>query len=200
MEMIEYIEERILRALTHEILDVVHDQHIHLHIEGEEVSELVPHIDSIHVLGLEPVCRDIKDYKIRIFLLDGDTDSLCKMSLTETRTAEKEEWVESSLSWCERNALSSCESHLVALTYHEVLKTIYRIELRIHLHSLDARENERSRIAASAVCLDGNRLVYRNISMSCRVNEGRLLLDRRHNIYKLCSEAAFLCSAYPVTD
>ena len=147
MLVIEDVEERILSALSHNILNIIDDKHIHLLIERKEVGELVPNIHSIHELSLESVCRNIQNHKFRIFLLDRNTDCLSEMGLAQTRTTKEEERIECSLSRCRRDALSCRESHLVALTYHEVLETIYRIELWIHLHTLDTRENKQNPLA-----------------------------------------------------
>ena len=95
--MIEYIEERILSTWSYKILNIIHDQDIHLLIERKEVCELILDIYCIHELSLESACRHIQYYKIRILLLDGDTDCLCKVCLTKSRTSEKEERVERSL-------------------------------------------------------------------------------------------------------
>ena len=96
--MVKDIEKSILSALTDQILNVIHDQYIHLHIEGHEVSQLVLDSGSIHELGLKPIGRYIKHYELRIFLLDGNTDCLGDMRLAQTRSSEKEERVECCLS------------------------------------------------------------------------------------------------------
>ena len=59
MEVVEDIEERILGTLSHEVLNVVNYKHIHLHIECKEVSQFVPDVDSIHILSLESVGRNV---------------------------------------------------------------------------------------------------------------------------------------------
>ena len=151
--MVEDGEERILSAWSVKVLDVIHDEHVHLLVECYEVCELVLDCNSIHELCLEPARRDIKDNEIRIFLLDCDTYRLCKVCLSETWTSEEEQWVERSLARSGRDALSGCESHPVALTYHEVFKTVYRIQLRIYLNALHSREDERTRVSSPCVCL-----------------------------------------------
>ena len=100
MEVIEYIEDRTLRTWTLEILDVVDDEDIHLHIEREKVCKFVLSVCRIHILDLEPVCRNIENYKFRIFLLYGNTDSLSKVSLAKSRTSEEEKRIEGSLARC----------------------------------------------------------------------------------------------------
>ena len=149
MEVIEDIEECILRTLSHKVLDIVNNQYIHLHIECEEVCKFVLYINRIHVLGLEPVCRYIQYHQFRILLLDLDTNRLSKMGLAETWTSEQEKRVECCLSRSCRDTLSCCESHLVALSYHKVLKAVDGVELWVYLHSLDTWENKWSRITSS---------------------------------------------------
>ena len=88
MQMIEDIEESILSSLSHKILDIIHDEDIDLHIECKKVCKLVLHMHCIHILSLESVGRYVKYDKLRIFLLDLDTDSLSKMGLAKTRTGD----------------------------------------------------------------------------------------------------------------
>ena len=71
------------------------------------------------------------------------------MSLSKSRTAEKEERVEGCLARSSRDALACSEAHLVALAYYEVFKAIYRIELRVDLNSLYSWENKRTRISSA---------------------------------------------------
>ena len=166
-------------------VNIIDDEHVHLHIECKEVCKLVPYIDSIHILGLESVCRNIENYQLRIPLLDLDTDSLRKMSLSKTRTSEKEKRVERSLSRSHRNAFTSGESHLVTFSDNEIFETIYRIQLRIDLYTLHSGEHERTGITSSAEGLDRYSLVHRNIAMSCRINQRLLLADRSHDVSKV---------------
>ena len=91
MKVIEYIEECILAARALKILDIVNDEDIDLHIECQEVSQLVTDICRIHILDLEPVGRHVKHHKFRIFLLYCNTDCLCKVCLAKTGTTEEEE-------------------------------------------------------------------------------------------------------------
>ena len=185
MKVVEDVEECILSALTHKILDVIHNEHIHLHIECKEVSKLVSHIHRIHILSLESVRRNIKHYEFWVLLLDLDTDRLCKVGLSKTWTAKEEERVECCLTRSLRDALTCCESHLVTLTYDEVLEAIYRIQLWVYLHSLHSREYEWTRITATSESLDRDCLVYRSIAVGSRIDQRLLTLYRCHHIHKL---------------
>ena len=153
MEVVEDREEGVLSSRSVKILDIIHDQHIHLLVECYKVCELILYIHRIHELSLETACWNIQNYEFRIFLLDCNTDCLRKMGLSESRTSEKEERVERCLAWSSRNTLTSCETHPVALTYYKVLKTVHRVELWIHLDSLHSWEHERTRITALGICL-----------------------------------------------
>ena len=93
------------------------------------------------------------------------------MGLAETWTSEEEERVECSLARSSRNTLTCCESHLVALSYHKVLEAINRVELWIYLYSLDAGKYKWSRVTSSGECLYRHGLVYRDISMRCRIDK-----------------------------
>ena len=97
VQMIEDVEERSLRTRTDKVLDIVHDQHVNLHVGGQEVGPLVPDIRGVHILGLELVAGDIKHHEFRIFLLYGNSYGLGEMGLAETRPSEEEERVERSV-------------------------------------------------------------------------------------------------------
>ena len=81
--MVEDIEESVLGPLTDQILDIVHNQDLNLHIECKEICEFVLHIDCIHILGLELVSCHIQNYLLRELLLDGKTYGLGDMSLSK---------------------------------------------------------------------------------------------------------------------
>ena len=164
MEMVEYVEEGILRAVAGKILNVIDDENVHLHVEGHEICELVVHI-CLHILRLEPVGRHIENYEFRELFLNCDTDCLSKVRLSESRTTEEEKRVERRFSRRQRNALPCCHAHLVAFALHEVVETIDRIQLRIHLNSLKSRIDERSRRAGSVHRRNRNRSINGSIAL-----------------------------------
>ena len=92
--MVEHVEERILRARAEQILNIIDNKDIDLHVECQEVGKLVPDIDSIHVLSLELVSSHVENYLVWIFLFNGDTDGLRQVRLAESRGAEKEKRIE----------------------------------------------------------------------------------------------------------
>jgi hypothetical protein len=99
MKVVEYVKEGTLSTWALKILNIVNDENVNLHIECKEVSQFVADIRSIHILNLEPVRRNIKNHKFRIFLFDCDTDCLSKVCLSETWTTKKEQRIECSLAW-----------------------------------------------------------------------------------------------------
>ena len=59
-----------------QLLDVIHNQHVHLRVERKEVCELVVHVDCVHILCLEPVGRYIEDNQFRELFLDCESYGL----------------------------------------------------------------------------------------------------------------------------
>ena len=184
VEMVEYVEEGILRTVAGKILNVIDDENVHLHVEGHEISELIVHI-SLHILRFEPVGRYIENYEFRELLLNCDTDCLSEVRLSEPRTSEEEKRVERRFSRRHRNALPCCHAHLVAFAFDEVVKTIDRIQLRIHLNSLKSRIYKRSRCAGSVHRRNRNRSVDGSVTLRCRAFHRRLDPYRLEDILKL---------------
>ncbi len=184
VQMIEHIEERVLGALSQEVLDVVHQQDVDLHVERHEIHEAVP-LHGIHILRLELVTGHIQDHEVRIAFLDGDAGRLDKMRLAEARAAEDEQRIERGLSGREGNVLSGRDAHPVAFSLDQVRKAIDRIQPRVDLHPLDARENEGTRASGRLVGTDGNRLVGRSQAVGGGIDHGFLHLDGADHIMEL---------------
>lgn len=178
MEMVEDIEEGVLRGRTNHVLDVIDDEDIYLHVEGEEIRELIANRDGIHVLSLELVSGHIENRQVRILVLYRYSDRLCDMGLAEARTSEEEERVERSLAWGAGDALAGRDAHLVALPFHEIVETVDRIQSRIDLDTLETRVNERSRIALRRVSIYGDGLVDRSRPRGGWKTHRRGLADR----------------------
>ena len=58
MEVVENIEEGILRGRSDELMDVIHNEDINPHVISHEIRELVL-VYGVHVLGLELISSDI---------------------------------------------------------------------------------------------------------------------------------------------
>ena len=92
VQMVEDVEECALTSLADEILDIIDYEHIDLHVKRYEVSEFVPDMDSIHVLGLELVSGDIEHHEVRIFLLYGDNSDKDNLEIrTSLKNVSKQE-------------------------------------------------------------------------------------------------------------
>ena len=139
--MVEDVEEGILSAVAGQVLDVIHDENIHFHIECEKIRETVVHI-CIHILGLEPVGRNIEHYELRKTLFHSQTYCLSYVSLAQPRSSEEEERVEGRFAGSCRNVQTCIYAHLVALPLYEIVETVNRVKLRVNLNSLQARVNK----------------------------------------------------------
>ena len=144
VKVVEDIEEGILGALSHQILDVIHNQDVHPHVIGHEVHQPVA-FTGFHILGLELVPRHVQDNEFREFLLDLDAGCLGDVRLAEAGTAENEKRIEGRLARGHGDAAAGGDSHLVALPFNQVGKAISRVQTRVDLHFLNARIHKRRR-------------------------------------------------------
>ena len=98
VEVIEYVEERVLGGRPDEFLDVIHDKHVDPHVESHEIGKLVLDVHGIDVLRPEFVAGHIEDDKIRVGLVDGNADRLGQMGLPQAGASENEQRIERGLS------------------------------------------------------------------------------------------------------
>ena len=88
MQMVEYLEECILgRVLLCKFVNIIDDEYIYRLVEVQEVCKFVLDSDSIHILGHEDICCNIKDNLLREFSLYLKTDSLCKVCFSKTTSS-----------------------------------------------------------------------------------------------------------------
>ena len=177
MEVIEHVEERILRPLPLQILDVVDDEDVYLHVEGQEIRQLVVHVDGIHELCLELVAADIEDDEVRILLVDADADGLGEMRLAETGATEDEERIEWGIAGREGDVLPYRDTHLVALPFDQVGETIDGIETGVDVDPLQSGIHERTGRRTRLIGADRDGLVDRRVAVDLRELHHRLDLD-----------------------
>ena len=176
VQVVEHIEERALGTLSLQVLDVVDDQDIDLHIEGQEVGQLVADVDGIHILRLELVAADIEDDEVRILLVDADADGLREVRLAEAWTAENEERVERRVAGRKGDVLPHRDAHLVAFTRHQVGEAVHRIEAGVDVDPLQAGIHEGAGRSAGLVGADRDGLVDRRVAVDGgKLHRGRHL-------------------------
>ena len=95
LEMVEDMEERVLRALEpRKILDVIHDKHIHRLIEIQEIRDAVC-LGGILVLEFESVRADIEHAELRVDEPCLVSDSIGEVCLPHSASAIYKKRVES---------------------------------------------------------------------------------------------------------
>ena len=185
MEVVEDVEESILRALAHQVLDVVNDQHVDLLVEGHEVGELVADGRGVDILGLELVAGHVEDLELRELLFDGDTDSLREVRLAEPRTAEDKQRIERGLSGRAGDVDAGGDAHLVALALDEVREAIGGIQPGVDVDFLQAGIDERAGRRAGAEGADRDRRVHRGVAAGGGIHHLGLVVHRTDHIDQL---------------
>ena len=175
VQVVEYIEESILGALAGQVLDVVHNEHVNALVEGDEIYNPVP-LPGIHVLGLEFMAGYVQDHQFRELFLDGNADGLGDVRFSQTRASVEEERVEGCFAGRLGNAFRSVHSQFVALPFHQVAEAVYRIQARVDLEPLQAREHKGTGLSSRLV--SGNR--------DGIVGGGRCRTGRQHHPFLLC--------------
>ena len=144
LQLVEYLEEGILCAnLVRKLLNIVYNEHIHHHVEVQEVCKLILYCNGIHILSTESVGAYIEHYLLRISLLYCYAYCLRKVCLSKPRTSINEDWVEGVLSRLLCNGETCCSGKPVALTLYKIVEVVVGVKLRIYLKLLQARNNER---------------------------------------------------------
>ena len=141
------MEEGALRAfLVGKLLHIVQNQHVHQLVVTEEIRHLVGVVvvlgraGGVHILVLESVGIHVEHHLFRILFLDGDADGLGEMGLAKTGTGIDEQRIEGVPSRRAGDAQSGRTGQAVALALDEVLHRVLRIEVRIDIEPLDARD------------------------------------------------------------
>ena len=165
-------------------MDVVDHKDIYPHIIGHEVRQFIL-MDGVHVLGLELVASHVKDDKVRISVVDGDTDRLCEMGFAQAGSSEHEQRIERRLARLLGNIDSGIDAHLVALPLHQVVKAICGIQPGIDLDFLQTRENKGSRITRGLEGVKRHSFVLRDIPVRSAENHGRFRADRVDPVHQL---------------
>ena len=88
-------------------------------------------------------------------LFDGNTDGLGDMGFPKTGTAKEEQRVERGFTGRHGDAFSGAYAQFVALPFHQVAKAIDRVQARVDLEPLQAREHEGTGFSCRLV--SGNR-------------------------------------------
>ena len=92
--MIEDVEEGSNSLLgSSPLLYIIDDQHVDCLIEIDEVVNRIL-ATGIRELHLKQTCRNVEYTLLRIGLLTTQTDGIDEMSLTASRGAIDEEWIE----------------------------------------------------------------------------------------------------------
>ena len=134
MQVIEDIEESVLVSLSLQILNVIHYEHVDLHIETEKISQFVVGIDSIHILSLELVSGNIENREFRMLLLDRVAYSLGKMGFSQSRPSENEQRIERGFARLAGNIPSGSNAEVVAFSVHQSAEAIIRVEPWVYLY------------------------------------------------------------------
>ena len=184
MQVVEYVEERILGTGTHQILDIVYNENVYTLIEGNEIYNAVV-LDGVHVLGLELVPRYIEDHLVLEMFLNGNTDGLGNVGFAQTRTSEEEQRVEGRFTGSLRDIFCGIDTQFVALPFYQVTKAVNRIEAGIDFDALHAREHEGTGAAGRLVRGNGNRIVGGNGALAGGKDHPFLVLDRADQIEEL---------------
>ena len=184
VEMVEHIEERILRSLALEVLDIIHEEDIDPHVVCEEIGKLVPH-RSVHVLGLELIPGHIEDDQFWIFLLDFVTDRLNQVSLAETGSREDEQRVEWRFPGGHCDALPCGDAHPVALPFDKILETVLRLEPWIDPDPLRPGEYEGAGVLGRMVGADRNGRIDGRVAHGRGIDHRLLVPDRADHIGQL---------------
>lgn len=165
-------------------MDIVDNQDIDPHIIGHEIRQFVL-MDGVHVLGLELVASHVKDNKIRVSVVDGDTDRLREVGFAQAGTSENEQRIERRLARLLGDVDSGVDAHLVTLPFHQVVKAISGIQPGIDLYFLETRKNEGARITRGLEGVKRNSLVLRDIPVRSAENHGRFRADRVDPVHQL---------------
>ena len=182
LQVVEDVEHRILRPLALQALDIIHDEHVDLHIECQEIREFVAHEHGIHVLGLELAARHIEDNQLGIFLLNGVSDSLGDVCLAQSRSAKDKQRIESGFTRSAGDGLPCRDTQFVTRPAHQVVETVFRFQPRVYLDALRTRVHKRTRIAGGLIGVDGHLAVHGRHTVRCREFHGRLLADHLYLI------------------
>ena len=177
LQVVEDVEHRILRSLTLQALDIIHDEHVDLHIECQEIREFVAHEHGIHVLGLELAARHIEDNQLGIFLLNGVSDSLGDVCLAQSRSAKDKQRIESGFTRSAGDGLPCRDTQFVTRTPDQVVETVFRFQPRVDLHALRTRKHKRARIARGLIGIDQYLPVHGRRTVRSRNLHGRLLAN-----------------------
>jgi len=131
--MVENVEICILRPrFSGEILYIINDQHINHLIKVHEIGELVLNIGCIHELDLEQVSRDVQDDLFGHQFLYFNPDGLSQVGLSQAGTSVNKQRIERpSRFFGNTKAGSTCQT--IARSFHEIIKRISSIQLRINL-------------------------------------------------------------------
>ena len=182
--MVEDVEESRLGALAGQVLDVVYNKDVDLHVVGQEVRELVAHVHGVHILGFELVAGDIEHHEFGELLLDGKTGRLGDVGFAKTRTAEDEQRVERGFAGVRGDVFRGVYRQTVAVPHHQVLEIIGRIEPGVDLHLGDAREHEGSGVAAGLPGADADRFVGGRIAGTLGIGHRTLTADGTYGVYQ----------------
>jgi len=182
MQMIEDVEEGRLVALPYQILDIVDDEYIYLHIISQEVGELVADVHCVHVLGLELVAGHIEDYEVREFLLDGKADCIGHVGFAQAGTAEDEQRIERGLAGIVGNVVSCGDGKAVAVPGNKIAEVVHREQPGVDLYLLEARIYEGTGIAGRLIAADSYGLVHGRIAGAFGKAHGRLVGDRADQV------------------
>ena len=151
--MVEDVEEGVLRPLADEILDVVDDEDVDLHIVRQEIGELVADVYSVHILGLELVAGDIEDHQLRELLLDRDAYGLGDMGLSAFPFNEVAETID--------RVEPGVDPDFLEPGVHEGAGIIGRVVGVDGDGAVHRRETLRGRIPHSLVGLDGMHQIHK---------------------------------------
>ena len=140
------MEECALRTLlVCELLHVVQNQHVHQLVVTEKIRHLVGIVvvlgraGGVHILVLESVGVHVEYHFLRIVFLDGNADRLGEMGLAQSGSGIDEKRIEGVPSRGTRNAQTGRTGQAVAFALDEVFHRVLRIEVRIDVEPLDAR-------------------------------------------------------------
>ena len=189
VQMVEHVEEGVLRSDSEKILDIVHDKDVYLHVEGQEVGKFVPDVHRVHVLGLELVAGDVEHNQVGMLLRYGKTYRLCEVGLSESGTSENEKRVEKGAAGGVGDILTGGDAHSVAFSLDKVVEVVDGIESGVDLYPLHSGEDERSGIAFGGIGVDRDGLVHRSDRGCGRICHRLFVLHDRYPVHETGSRS-----------